>query len=91
MKMKMKIDEEFKNICRKILNMNLSINEWEKIESDDMFQTQHYEGGYDATENAFCFSFYDENKTEYWIQISLEEVKKILSNSIDYLEARIPD
>lgn len=36
------------------------------IESDDMFQTQNYVGGFDATEMSFCFSYFDANRDEFY-------------------------
>lgn len=41
-----------------------------------MFQSNTFEGGFDATENAFTFSFFTGGK-EYWFQLTLEEVSKI--------------
>jgi len=63
--MKLIIDSEFASICKEIIKENKTNLEWSSIESSDMFQTKNYNGGYDATENAFCFSHYKNNK-EYW-------------------------
>ena len=52
----LEVDEELKNICRQILNENKSHKEWDEIESDDMFQSPKYCGGYDAAEQEFTFS-----------------------------------
>ena len=75
--MKIKIDEEFVSLCKEILSYKKSANEWALIESDDMFKTEKYEGGYDATENEFCFSYYDENHQEYWFQLGMRDIEKI--------------
>jgi hypothetical protein len=61
--------------------MNLSIDEWRLIESDDMFQTSHFCGGFDAIENAFCFSYYDKERKEFWFQIDLEEAQHIVTGT----------
>ncbi len=53
--------------------------EWEDVESDDMFSTDHFAGGFDGTEKAFCFSYYDANGCEYWFQLTLDEVNAIKS------------
>ena len=53
------VDQEFLTICEEILKEGHSLEEWREIESDDMFQYPHYEGGFDATEDAFCFSYHD--------------------------------
>jgi hypothetical protein len=63
--MKVTITEELKAILREILEENRSVSEWAEIESDDTYQTKNYCGGFDATEGAFCFSFYDKDKKEY--------------------------
>ncbi len=75
--MKIIIDEELIDICQRINMENKSPSEWDFIESDDYFQTLHYVGGWDETEQAFCFSYYDENRQEYWFQISLEQTNMI--------------
>ena len=77
----LKIDFELLEICRKIISENKKSEEWDLIESDDYYQTKHYIGGWDSTENAFCFSYYDD-RNEYWFQFNLEEVKKIESGEI---------
>ncbi len=81
--MKIEIDEEFREICSKILSEKRSDEEWALIESSDMFQTEHFCGGYDATEMAFCFSYYDSKNNEFWFQIDLNDVKKIAEKEIN--------
>lgn len=44
------------------------------IESSDMFQTKNFCGGFDAIENEFCFSYYNDDK-EFWFQLSLNDIK----------------
>jgi hypothetical protein len=86
--MEKKIDDEFREICTQILNENKSEKEWASIESSDMFQTEHYCGGFDATENAFCFSYYSPTEKEYWFQISMNEVQNISSKKLSSLKMR---
>lgn len=74
--MKIKIDQEFKAICQEILNSNLLLEQWSQIESDDYFQTDNFVGGFDSTEQAFCFSYYINDK-EYWLQVDLEQIRDI--------------
>jgi hypothetical protein len=74
------IDEQLLGICNDILQKDLSVEEWTEIESDDMFQTENYEGGFDGTEKEFVFSFYDNQ--EYWFQMTLEQVKEISSGQL---------
>jgi hypothetical protein len=86
--MKIKVEEEFLKICRKILKMQLNLEEWSMCESDDAFQSEHFEGGFDATEKAFCFSYYEPDGKEFWFQLTLEEIDKLLKGKIKVLEAR---
>lgn len=84
--MNKKIDIEFKEICNRILRRNFSLQEWQEIESDDEFQTENYCGGFDATENEFCFSYYDNDKNEFWFQCSLSEIEQIVNGKITEIE-----
>ncbi len=81
------INSDFLEICRKILSSNRSKEDWALIESDDMFQLEQYEGGFDASEEAFCFSYYTDSGQEYWFQISLEDVERILNGEITEIKA----
>ena len=89
--MKLLVDKELLGIFRYILNRNLTLSEWKKIESDDEFQTEHYCGGFDSTENEFCFSYFGENKTEYWFQKSLTEIDEIKNGKISEFKIRIAE
>ena len=66
-------DDELRAICREITSSAQSEDAWAEQESDDMFQTSHYCGGFDADERAFCFS-YNSSCPEMWFQLSLSEV-----------------
>ncbi len=74
------IDEQLLSICSDILKENLSVEEWTEIKSDDMFQTENYEGGFDGTEKEFVFRFYD--NSEYWFQMTLQQVNDISSGQL---------
>lgn len=76
--MKKKVDKELLKICNEIKNENLSLDELIACESCDRFQTEHYCGGFDSLEMAFCFSYYESDE-EYYFQITREEVDKIIS------------
>jgi hypothetical protein len=84
------ITSEFKEITREIVNKNLSETEWSAIEGDDMFQSNYFEGGFDATENAFTFSFFI-NEKEYWVQLTLDEIKKINAGQMLTLKGTLAD
>lgn len=85
--MKYLIDNDFKQICQSILNENKSLEEWSEIESDDMFQQGNIIGGFDATEEEFCFSVYISDE-EYWFQVPLTDIPLILSGEIVQIETR---
>ena len=59
-------------------------------EFDFMFQGKGYEGGFDATEMAFCFSIYKDEK-EYWLQLSLDKVKSIADGKVTQVAVKPPE
>ena len=87
-KMKIKLDQEFMEICSKIIKENKNDHQWALIESSDMFQTDHYCGGYDGTENAFCFSYYNLEGKELWFQLTLNQIKQIIDGKIFSIEVK---
>lgn len=89
--MRLEIDEELLHLVKKIQETNLSEDQWAEIESSDMFQSKHYCGGFDADENEFCFSFFTEERGEYWFGITLEDVEKIVDAEKLYVDARVAD
>ena len=80
--MEVKFTNEFKQICKEILDFGYSPEKWELVESCDMFQTDNYCGGFDATEKEFCFSYYSSRGEEYWFQIDLESVENVVFGAI---------
>lgn len=89
--MKVRVDPELINIVREIHAESKTLDEWSEIESDDMFQSNQYCGGFEGTEGAFCFSYFASDGTEYWFQFNLEDVEKILSGEITSIEGRPAD
>jgi hypothetical protein len=85
MNMKHIIDEILISIFKLILAEDKSLNEWAEIESDDMFQKEPYVGGYDADEEAFCFSYFSE-KSEYWFQVTIDEINEMVKGNINEVE-----
>lgn len=86
--MRITVDDELKQICKNIVSENLNLSQWQEIESEDIFQTKHYCGGFDATENAFCLSYFNSENQELWFQLTIDEVQKILSGEIFEFNAR---
>ena len=89
--MNIPVTEELKNICKAIVETNWTESRWAEHESDDWFQSESFEGGFDADENAFCFSYYDADKNEFWLQFTLADVRKILDGKITSVEGRKPE
>ena len=87
--MEHKVEQELRFICESILKENKTLQEWSEIESDDLFQHGAYKGGFDATEEEFCFSVYL-NDEEYWFQFSLNDVNGIVDGSISTIEIYDP-
>jgi hypothetical protein len=83
--MKHKLNPAFYEICEQIVSENKNESEWAAIESDDMFQTTIYEGGFDATGMEFAFSVYIEEK-EYWFQLNLENIHRVHNKQIDEVD-----
>lgn len=73
-------------IITEIDHINKTDKEWIEIESSNMFQTNRYCGGYDADEMAFCFSYFTEDRSEYWFQFSLADVKQVMLKDINHFE-----
>mgnify|MGYP006291209015 CR=1 FL=1 len=76
------IDAEFKELCKEIVEENNSLEEWAEIESDDMFQSKNYFGGFYADEMEFGFTYYDKDDNKYWFKVSLDIIEKILDGEI---------
>lgn len=86
--MNIPVTDEFRDICSEIVSQAKTDEEWAAIESDDMFQSQNYVGGFDATEMAFCFSHYDPEGMEYWFQLTSSEVSQVATGKKNSIEAR---
>jgi hypothetical protein len=88
--MKITITDELRAIFRQIVAENRTVDEWALIEADDYYQTDHYACGFDATEMAFCFSFYDTDK-EIWFQLTLEELDDLIMLETGTVNARFAE
>lgn len=82
------ITEELVGLLKKIKTEGKSLEEWAEIESDDMFQSGRFVGGYDADEAAFCFSYFDIDGGEYWFQFTLSDVDDLLVGKKRFLIGR---
>ena len=84
------ISKELLQIFELIRSEAKSAIEWAEIESDDQFQTENFVGGFDATENEFCFSCFYQDK-ELWFQLGLKEIHEILDGGLFLIRTRTPD
>jgi hypothetical protein len=86
--MQIRIDQEFIMLCEQILKEGRSLEEWREFESDDMFQSARYTGGFDAIEDAFCFSYYDSGGGEFWFQLTPAQISEIVAGNLKAIEVR---
>jgi hypothetical protein len=81
-------DEEFIGLAKQITAEAKSPVQWAEIEADDMFRSTHFEGGYDATEQAFCFSYYNQGGDEFWFQLTINEMIAVANGGLRAVSAR---
>ena len=87
----LKVDDEIQRICRQIVAQGLDLHQWAQRESDDMFQTEHYSGGYESSDRAFCFSHYDKAGEERWFGLTLEQVGQVARGEAVHIILRTPE
>ena len=83
--MKLPVSQEFLGICQQIADTAWTNAEWAEHEADDWFQTDHFDGGYDATERAFCFSCVRPDLSEYRFQLTLVQIDEVLAGRLEEL------
>ena len=81
------VTPEFIMLCKEIVGEGKTESQWAEIESDDMFQTSNYIGGFDADEMEFCFSLYI-GEDEFWFQIPLNQVRDIAEGRLRIISVR---
>lgn len=86
--MQIPITDELRLIFEQIVNEQKTASEWAEIESDDMFQSKSFDGGFDAIEQAFCFSYYDDNGDEFWFQLTLSDIEDLLGGRETVINGR---
>jgi hypothetical protein len=75
-----------------IVSMALTAEQWAERESSDMFQSEHFSGGFDATEMEFLFSYYPAEGGEFWFGVSLDDVQKAVSSrQLPSIDMRLAD
>lgn len=89
--MELQIPGELSEILREIVREQRTEAQWAEIESDDMFQSPSFCGGFESLENAFCFSFYNEERKEFWFQLTLDEIQRAVNGELIIIELRPAD
>jgi hypothetical protein len=89
--MEIRVTEDFITLCEKILAAGKTAEEWAEVESDDMFQSTSFSGGFDADEMAFCFSYYDTQHDEFWFQLTMQEVADVVARRRHTIAVRAAD
>lgn len=80
------LDEDFREICKRIRDRRWTKSEWSKHCYEDMFQYARFNGGFEADEGpdglgAFWFSWYDSDDREWWFEVTLEEAIRFAEGS----------
>jgi len=83
--MEIKVDEQLKGILEEIKGFDYSVDQWAEIESDDMFQTQSYCGGFDGDAKSFYFRYFTKAGDQFWFDFRLEDITSLLSGAIPVL------
>lgn len=89
--MLIQVDRELFTICERILKEGRSLEKWRELESDDMFQTANYSGGFDSTEDAFCFSYNERGGGELWFQLTTSQIAEVVAGELKVIEARMAE
>ena len=76
-----KVDAELIEICKEIKAKNYSLEKWKMADSCDMFQSKHYCGGFDADDQLFWFSYFDNDNKESYFKMDLIDVVNIINGS----------
>jgi hypothetical protein len=82
-----KLDDKFRSICQEIIGANKTEEEWAEIEASDMFQDEHYCGGFDASNNAFVFGYYADDGKQFSFLLNLNEISEVLSGRMTKVDA----
>ena len=88
--MRIPIDEPLRRIAQTIVGEKKTPKQWAAFESDDMFQDGDYQGGFDADEGEFCFSYYSSDG-EAWFQLSFSQVREIAAGGSPTIAGRMAE
>ncbi|HZW09941.1 MAG TPA: hypothetical protein VFF69_08560 [Phycisphaerales bacterium] len=77
--MKLRIDDEFREICHQILR---GVAAGRIVDSDDIYQSPNFCGGWDENEGRFGFSFYAPDGGDYIFSFSLEDARSVAEGGV---------
>lgn len=86
--MELPVPHDLRSICRQIVAEGKTNDEWSEIEADDWFQTDRVDGGHDALERAFTFSYHPLEGGELWFQLTLDEASRVAAGEMGVVDAR---
>lgn len=84
------VDSELRTLCTSICEWMDGEEGWEEMESSDMFQSDHYCGGWEGEEEGFTFSYYDDEGDELWFSLSPSQVRDVSQDRLRTIETREP-
>ena len=87
--MPLPVDDELRELCGEIVAWMSNEPEWRDIEASDMFQSEHYCGGWEG-EDEFTFNYYDDENRELWFTLSPMEVEDVAKGRRSTVETREP-
>ena len=87
----LEIDDELLTLCEKMYSKEKFDKEWGEIELCDTFQTPTYCGDYDAIEQEFRFSYYDTHTKEWWFELTLESLRRIIHGDLKFIDLYKPN
>ncbi len=83
--MEVQVNDELKSICKDIVDENKSAEQWKQSGSGELYQTDNYCGGYEASTGVFSFSLYKDDK-EYWFDLQLSAISEIVKGNKKTIE-----
>jgi len=76
------VDAGLKDVCREIVDRELSEQDWAALEDPDCFRSSRYFGGYDAAARIFRFSWIDPAGEQVTVGFSLADASRILNGEL---------
>ena len=75
--MKLEIDDDFRSICRTIVDEFDRSGEASLVWSDDLYQRGRFCGGWDPEQRKFFFSYYAPDSGDYIFSFDLQDARRV--------------